>query len=42
MSVAQQAQHDERFQTFRRIWPKLPLPVAEFVGPLIRRQIPFG
>jgi FemAB-related protein (PEP-CTERM system-associated) len=41
-SVAKQAQSDERFQTFRRIWPKLPLPVAEFVGPLIRRQIPFG
>lgn len=41
-SVAKQAQQDERFQLFRRLWPKLPLPVAEFVGPLIRRQIPFG
>ena len=41
-SVATQAQSDERFQHFRRFWPKLPLPVAEFVGPLIRRQIPFG
>lgn len=41
-SVAKQAQSDERFQLFRRLWPKLPLPVAEFVGPLIRRQIPFG
>lgn len=41
-SVAKQAQEDENFQTFRRLWPKLPLPVAQFVGPLIRRQIPFG
>ena len=42
VSIARQAQSDERFQTFRRIWPRLPLPVAEFVGPLLRRQIPFG
>jgi FemAB-related protein (PEP-CTERM system-associated) len=42
VSVAKQAQSDERFQTFRRIWPKLPLSVTQFVGPLIRRQIPFG
>jgi FemAB-related protein (PEP-CTERM system-associated) len=42
VSVAKQAQSDERFQQFRRLWPKLPLPVAQFVGPLIRRQIPFG
>jgi predicted N-acyltransferase len=41
-SVAQQAQADERFQTFRRIWPRLPLPLTQFVGPLLRRQIPFG
>jgi len=41
-SVASQAQGDGRFAHFQRIWPKLPLPVAEFVGPLIRRQIPFG
>jgi CelD/BcsL family acetyltransferase involved in cellulose biosynthesis len=41
-SVATQAHSDERFQHFRRIWPKLPLPLAELVGPLIRRQIPFG
>jgi predicted N-acyltransferase len=41
-SVAKRAQADGRFQYFRRFWPRLPLPVAEFVGPLIRRQIPFG
>jgi predicted N-acyltransferase len=42
LGVAKQAQDDEHFQAFRRIWPKLPLPVAEAMGPLIRRQIPFG
>jgi len=41
-SVAKQAQSDERFQSFRRIWPKLPLPLTQLMGPLIRRQIPFG
>jgi predicted N-acyltransferase len=41
-SVARQAHADERFQTFRRLWPKLPLPVTQVVGPLLRRQIPFG
>ena len=41
-SVATQAHSDERFQQFRRIWPKLPRTVTKFVGPLIRRQIPFG
>ena len=42
MSVAQQAQENSRFQTFRRIWPRLPLPVAEILGPLLRRHIPFA
>jgi predicted N-acyltransferase len=42
LGVAKRAQEDAHFQAFRRIWPKLPLPVAEVVGPLIRRQIPFG
>jgi len=41
-SVAKQAQSDERFQNFRRIWPKLPLPLTQLMGPLIRPQIPFG
>lgn len=41
-SVARAAQSDERFQTFRRLWPKLPLPVAERLGPLVRRHIPFA
>jgi FemAB-related protein (PEP-CTERM system-associated) len=40
--VAAQAQSDARFQTFQRIWPKLPLPVAELLGPMVRRHIPFG
>lgn len=41
-SVANQAHDDSRFQQFQRVWPKLPLALTQFVGPLIRRQIPFG
>ena len=41
-SVASRTQQDERFHLFQRVWPKLPLPLTQFVGPLIRRQIPFG
>jgi FemAB-related protein (PEP-CTERM system-associated) len=41
-SVAHEAQSDERFQMVRRFWPKLPLPVAQFLGPMVRRHIPFA
>ncbi len=40
--VAQQVHSDERFQAFRRIWPKLPLPMAQLLGPMVRRHIPFA
>ena len=42
LSVATQAHDDERFQLFQRVWPQLPRAVTQFVGPIIRRQIPFG
>jgi FemAB-related protein (PEP-CTERM system-associated) len=41
-SVASQAHEDKRFQQFQRIWPKLPFALTQLVGPIIRRQIPFG
>lgn len=40
--VAVQAQSDSRFQLVRTYWPKLPLPVAEAVGPWLRRHVPFA
>ena len=42
VSVAQQAQSDARFQMVRRVWPKLPFPVAQRLGPLLRRHVPFA
>lgn len=40
-TVVTQAQTDGGFRTFRRLWPKLPFPVAQFLGPKVRRHIPF-
>jgi FemAB-related protein (PEP-CTERM system-associated) len=40
--IAKRAQSDDRMLAFRRLWPKLPRAVTQFVGPIIRRQIPFG
>ena len=41
-SVAQLAHRDEHFSLFRRVWPQLPLPVTQAVGPWLRRHIPFA
>ena len=41
-TVVTQAQTDSGFRTFRRLWPKLPFPVAQFLGPKVRRHIPFA
>lgn len=42
VGVAAQAQSDGRFQLVRDVWPKLPLPVADTVGPWLRRHVPFA
>lgn len=41
-TVVTQAQTDTGFRTFRRLWPKLPFAVAQFLGPKVRRHIPFA
>jgi CelD/BcsL family acetyltransferase involved in cellulose biosynthesis len=41
-SVAVRAQADRSFRSFRALWPKLPFPVAQFLGPRLRRHIPFA
>ena len=41
-SVAVQAQTDHRFRSFRQIWPKLPFALAQFLGPRLRRHVPFA
>jgi hypothetical protein len=41
-SMATRAQGDGALQSFRQIWPKLPFPVAQALGPVLRRHVPFG
>ena len=41
-NVATQAQDDGKFQLVRQIWPKLPYPVAQHLGPMLRRHVPFA
>jgi len=41
-SLTAQTQTDGKFQTFRQIWPKVPFPIAQFLGPKLRRHIPFA
>ncbi len=41
-SVAQQANSDARFRSVRRLWPRLPFAVAQFLGPRLRRHVPFA
>lgn len=41
-SIATRVESDATFQWMRQIWPKLPYPVAQFLGPKLRRHVPFG
>lgn len=41
-SVATKIESDATFQWIRELWPKLPYPVAQFLGPKLRRHVPFG
>jgi len=41
-SVATRAQSDSKFQVVRQLWPKLPYQVAQFLGPKLRRHVPFA
>jgi hypothetical protein len=33
---------DGRLELIRRFWPRLPLPVAQYLGPKLRRHVPFA
>lgn len=41
-AVAARAQNDPAFQLVRRLWPRLPWPVASRLGPRLRRHVPFA
>ncbi len=41
-SIATRTQSDAKLLTVRRMWPKLPFPIAQFLGPKLRRHVPFA
>lgn len=41
-SVAGRVRTEDKFQTFGRVWSRLPLPVTRIVGPRLRRHVPFA
>jgi FemAB-related protein (PEP-CTERM system-associated) len=41
-SVTQRLQSDRKMKWLIRLWPKLPLPLACYLGPKLRRHVPFA
>lgn len=41
-AMATRAQTDGKFQLIRQIWPKLPAGMAQYLGPKLRRHVPFA
>lgn len=41
-SLPGRVQSERRFQLVRRLWPRLPRPVAQYLGPKLRRHVPFA
>lgn len=40
--MTERTQSDGRMQSFMQIWPKIPYPVAQYLGPKLRRHVPFA
>jgi lipid II:glycine glycyltransferase (peptidoglycan interpeptide bridge formation enzyme) len=40
--IVTRVQSDNKYQIFMKIWPKLPFPVVQHVGPVLRRHVPFA
>jgi hypothetical protein len=41
-SIVDRVESDSKFQHFMRVWPKLPFSVVQFLGPRLRRHVPFA
>lgn len=41
-AIAGSVQANSKMQMMRRLWPKLPLPLAQYLGPKLRRHVPFS
>ena len=40
--ITERTQNDGKLQSFMQLWPKIPFPVAQFLGPKLRRHVPFA
>lgn len=40
--VTERTQSDGRLRSFMQVWPHIPFPVAQFLGPKLRRHVPFA
>lgn len=41
-SITKRVGTDAKYQRFTRLWPKLPFPIAQFLGPKLRYHVPFA
>lgn len=41
-SMTERTQSDGPMRSFMQIWPKVPFPVAQYLGPKLRRHVPFA
>lgn len=41
-NMASKIHSDDKLQFFMQLWPKLPLAVAQYLGPKLRRHVPFA
>lgn len=41
-SLVRRVRQDRKMQLLVRVWPMLPLPLANSLGPLLRRHVPFA
>jgi hypothetical protein len=42
LGITERTQSDERMHSFMQIWPRIPYPVAQYLGPKLRRHVPFA
>jgi len=41
-TVTNQTQTNGKLRSFMQLWPRIPFPVAQFLGPKLRRHVPFA
>jgi hypothetical protein len=41
-NLSQEIQYGRSYQLFSYLWPKMPLPIARYLGPKLRRHVPFA